>query len=109
MSDLQATTSTTAVIIPFPRAVPPAVAPADPAERLRTALLALDAALKAQLQAVAGWRGALGELQGSVQNLKTSLHGYNDRLAALGGQVDTANAESRRLEAWADGVLQTQK
>jgi glutathione S-transferase len=106
---------TTATIIPFPRpareqAEPPAPADqeaaADPQERLRRALIALNAALATQREAVAGWRGALGDLRGSVQDLNTSLQSYNSKLGALGERVGTVNTEAKRLEAWADRVLQ---
>ena len=78
----------------------------DAQERLRRALAALNAALAAQREAVAGWRGALGKLRGSVQDLHASLQSYNAKLGALGERVGTLNTEAKRLEAWADGVLQ---
>ncbi len=107
------TLPTTGTVIPFPT---PVRAPApqaehdpaseDPQERLRRALAALNTALAAQREAVAGWRGALGTLRGSVQDLNTSLLSYNDKLGALGERVGSLNTEAKRLEAWADGVLQ---
>ncbi len=107
------TLTPTGNVIPFPL---PARAPADTAdqplaaedaqERLRRALIALNAALASQREAVAGWRGALGNLRGSVQDLNTSLQSYNSKLGALGERVGTLHTEAKRLEAWADGVLQ---
>lgn len=104
------TPPTTAVIIPFPRPARPTAeqvqAREDPQERLRRALATLDAALATQREAVAGWRYALGTLRGSVQDLNSSLQTYNARLGTLGERVGALHTEAKRLEAWADSVLQ---
>lgn len=103
-----------AAIIPFPcRPAPPGAAQpvsqptgaVDPQERLRAALAGLEAAVRAQREAVAAWRGALGNLHGSVAGLGTSLRSYNAELDALGAHVAGVNRQARALEAWADGAI----
>ena len=74
----------TADIIPFPSRPP-----ADPADRLRHALAALDAALDRQRGAVADWRFSLAAVQHNVQGLGASMTDYHASLGALGRRVDT--------------------
>jgi hypothetical protein len=71
-----------AQIIPFPARVPvPQAEPAlftkalaeDPVLRLQRALAMLEAAQTEQRAAIASWRGALGQLNSSMQGLGTSL------------------------------------
>jgi DNA/RNA-binding domain of Phe-tRNA-synthetase-like protein len=97
-----------AEIIPFPmRAVPVAAEPElpqadvvagpvddaapdaglDPQERLRRALLQLDAALAEQRTAVTAWRAALADLGGSVNGLRGSFETLQGRLDSLKTQL----------------------
>jgi len=97
-----------AEIIAFPRRparpadIPPAPLAADPAERLRKALAALDAAVTAQRTAVADWRMALAGLRGSMGELGQSMRGYHDSLGRLGEKVETLGASARGLAARAE-------
>ncbi len=92
----------TAVLIPFPR--PPARQADGSMERLRRALLVLDAALTEQRNAVSQWQGALGELRGSVGGLGTTLCSYQNALSALDGKVEALKTHSERLAAWSDDI-----
>ena len=96
-----------ATIIAFPRPKAPAAsgAAADGPERLRIALLALDAALAEQRAAVTAWREGLAALRGSVQGLGQSLGRYQSRLGALAEDVGGLHREARRLEDWADAAI----
>jgi hypothetical protein len=99
MSDLPS-----AQIIPFPLRAP-APPSDDGADRLARALASLDAALNEQRSAIAGWRGALADLQTTMQSLGASAQQCHDNLGKLGENVAGLNAQARQLEAWADGVL----
>ncbi len=85
-----------AKIIPFPRVAP---------DRLTRALATLDAALAQQRSATAAWRETVAELQGAMHGLRASLRDYDTALSTLSHKVGALNAESRRLEAWADEVI----
>lgn len=103
----------TAEIIAFPaKPTPPdpepqtdPALPDNPQDRLRRALVALDAALATQRTAMKTWRESLADLKGSMQGLGTSLSGYQDTLGKLGTSVTALNTEARRLEAWSDAAL----
>lgn len=78
-----------AEIIAFPRAAVATAAPGpegveDPQIRLREALAALNAALAVQRDAVASWRGAIGELSKTMQGLSRSLRRCQDGLDGVG-------------------------
>ncbi len=83
--------SESAQIIPFPTVTrPPAPVvetPQDPSARLKRALESLNAALAEQRQAVAQWRDAMVDLDGSVTGLGHSLRHLNDRLEVLKQQT----------------------
>ena len=101
-----------AQIIPFPSRVPvaaaaaPAVAAPDPQERLARALTALDAALSEQRTAMAGWRDSLDQLRKTTNGLGLTMQRYHQTLGKLGSDVTALNQQARKLEAWADNVLQ---
>ena len=86
-------------IIPFPGRPPAAPTAEPPAERLRRALAALDAALARQRGAVADWRFTLEALNTSVLGLGTSLQDYHASLASLGGRLRTLQATARQQAA----------
>jgi ABC-type transporter Mla subunit MlaD len=97
-------TSASAEIIPFPlrRAPPPG---GDGQERLRRALLALDAAVTGQRNAVATWRRALADLGTVMAGLGESMQRYRGSLDRLGGGVATLHAQAAQLERTADAAL----
>ncbi len=67
-----------------PVSSPPASLDAeDPSLRLHRALAMLNAALEEQRVAVAAWRSALVELNGSVRGLGSSLSRYQDTLKSV--------------------------
>lgn len=88
----------TAEIISFPRSAP---------DRLKRALVDLDHALSEQRAAVAVWQGTMRDLRESLSKLRTTLVGYDVALKSLSTNVGSLNAESRRLENWADGAMRT--
>ena len=91
-------TRSSADIIQFPTRTP------DPALRLRTALVALDAAVRQQREAAATWRSAIGDLRTTMNSLGTSLHTYRDSVDALGTKVETLTQTARRLQADAESL-----
>lgn len=100
-----------AQIIPFPSRAPVAAAAApvatpDPQERLARALSALDAALSEQRTAMAGWRESLDQLRKTTNGLGMTMQRYHQTLGKLGSDVTALNQQARKLEAWADNVLQ---
>jgi hypothetical protein len=93
-----------AEIIPFP--VRRAALPTDGGqERLRRALLALDAAVAGQRNAVAAWRGALADLGAAMAGLSASMQHYHGSLATLDGRVTGLHAQVVQLERTADAAL----
>jgi hypothetical protein len=93
-----------AQIIPFPSRQP--AAPTDEGqERLRRALLALDAAVARQRDAVAAWRGALADLGTVMTGLGDSMQRYRGSLDALDNRVGKLHAEAVQLERTADAAL----
>jgi hypothetical protein len=97
-------TAVSAKIIPFPlrQAAHP---PEGGQERLRRALLTLDAAVVAQRDAVAAWRGALADLGTVMSGLGDSVKRYRSSLDRLDGHVANLHAEAVRLERTADAAL----
>lgn len=93
-----------AEIIPFPprRAASPTE---GGQERLRRALLALDAAVTRQRGAVAAWRGALAELSTVMAGLGQSMQRYQGSLNTLDCRVAGLHAQAVRLEQTADAAL----
>jgi hypothetical protein len=103
-----------AQIIPFPSrrpatptdAMPTGALPTgDGQERLRRALLALDAAVSEQRVAVAAWRGALADLGTVMHGLGESVQRYRGSLDALDSRVAGLNAQAVQLERTADAAL----
>ena len=88
-----------ATIIPFPTR---AATAEEATKRLRTALAALDAAVRHQRAAVADWQSAIGDLRSTMSTLGTSLHHYHAPIGALGANVETLADTARRLQAAAD-------
>jgi hypothetical protein len=93
-----------AKIIPFP-ARQAAHPPESGQERLRRALLTLDAAMAAQRDAVVVWRGALADLGTVMSGLGESVQRYRGSLDMLDGRVASLHAEAVRLERTADAAL----
>jgi hypothetical protein len=91
----------TAEIIPFPTGRMEQVG----RERLDRSLVRLQAALAEQAGAVADWRTQLDRLRVGVDALGRRFGDYDAQLGAAKQGVDAVNAEVRRLESWADGVL----
>jgi hypothetical protein len=93
-----------ATIIPFPprQAAHP---PEGGQERLRRALLKLDAAVATQRDAVAAWRGALADLGTVMSGLGESVQRYRGSLDMLDSRVANLHAEAVRLERTADAAL----
>lgn len=93
-----------AAVLPFPlhRARPPA-----PETRLARALDSLRAALDEQREAASALQAASRQLKATLAELLLRLETHQDRLGRLGTNVARVNAEARRLEQWADGVLAT--
>jgi hypothetical protein len=88
-----------AEIIPFPirRA-------ANDPQRLHRALSVLNGALAEQRQVVTQWRGAVGDLQGSVRRLGGSVQLYQARLVALREKVGALHDEAvRQATRFEDG------
>jgi hypothetical protein len=91
--------TSSAEIIPFP-------SPAqDGHERLRKAMIALEAAVDGQRAAVAEWRKSLGDLRTTMSGLGESMRRYRGNLDALGERVGTLHAQARQLERTADAAL----
>lgn len=101
--DASSTPPATAEIIRFPPRAP-AVAP-DGHERLRRAMIALEAAVDGQRVAVAEWRKALGHLRTTMSGLGEPMRRYRGSLDALGERVGTLHAQARQLERTADAAL----
>ena len=95
--------SETAEIIPFPRRAPATTQ--DGQERLRKAMVALEAAVASQRVAVAEWRKALGDLRTTMSGLGDSMRRYHGSLDSLGERVSTLHAQARQLERTADAAL----
>jgi hypothetical protein len=96
--------SVSAQIIPFPLRQP-APQTVDGQERLRRALIALDAAVAGQRDAVAAWRGALADLGTVMAGLGDSMQRYRGSLDALDTRVAGLHAEAVQLERTADAAL----
>ena len=96
--------NTTASIIPFPRRVAPP-ATNDGHERLRRAMVALEAAVASQRIAVAEWRKALGDLRTTMSGLGDSMRRYGGSLDALGERVGALHTQAQQLERTADAAL----
>lgn len=94
----------TASIIPFPRRAPPPAMP-DGHERLRRAMIALEAAVATQRVAVAEWRKALGDLRTTMSGLGDSMRRYRGSLDALGERVGALHTQAQQLERTADAAL----
>ena len=95
-------TPISAEILQFPARPPP---PADdPQERLRRALLALDAAVAGQRTAIAAWRKALSDLGTVIASLGQSMQGYRGSLDTLGGRIARLHAEAVQFEQTADAA-----
>lgn len=89
-----------AEIIPFPsRPTEP-----DGKARLTEALANLHKALDEQKEAIAAWRGAMGELRESMQRLSGGLSAYQVELVKLNSKVGMLNRSSRQLQDWAERV-----
>ena len=97
MSDV----TVSAQIIPFPRRAP-AVPSDDGQERLRRALLNLDAAIAGQREAVAAWRSAISDLGTVMAGLGDSMKRYRSSLDSLDSRVASLHANAVRLERTAD-------
>jgi hypothetical protein len=81
-------------IIRFPR--PASVADAEePGERLRRALVALEAAVAQQRSAVAAWRGGLDGLDGTMRGLRAALMGCDAQLGVVRGRVDAVLRQAK--------------
>jgi hypothetical protein len=91
-----------AILLEFPaaRARKP-----SPETRLARALESLQAALAEQRDAALALQDASVKLKLTLGELHARLEGHRDGLCALAADVADVNAKSRRLEAWADGVL----
>lgn len=89
-------------ILPFPahRARPP-----SPQSRLARALDSLRDALAEQHQAAVALQGASAQLRATLAELHARLESHQAGLGRLAGDVNSVNAEARRLEGWADGIL----
>lgn len=74
-------------------------------ERLARSLARLQAAAAEQEAAVAAWRTQIGRLHEGVATLERSFEAYGARLGSAKRGVESLNAEARRLETWANGVL----
>lgn len=74
-------------------------------ERLERSLARLQMAAAEQAAAVSAWRDQLARLHDGVGALGHSFGEYNARLGEAKQGIDALNAEARRLESWADGVL----
>jgi hypothetical protein len=100
MSDVTAS----AKIIPFPQRG--SAAPSeDGQERLRRALLNLDAAVASQREAVAAWRSAIADLGTVMAGLGDSMKRYRGSLDTLDRRVANLHAQAMRLEQTADTAL----
>jgi uncharacterized protein YukE len=93
---------TAAAILAFPaeRARPPSAE-----TRLARALDSLRAALAEQRDAAHALQGASAQLKTTLSELHARLEGHRDQLGRIAADARLANAEARKLEAWADGVL----
>lgn len=74
-------------------------------ERLRAALIALDAALLDQKLAIEEFQQNIGALGGAVAGLETSLRRYACGLAATQADVLATREAALTLEATAEGWL----
>ena len=94
-----------AVVIPFPRANPPARAGRDSEqERLRRALEDLQGALAEQKRALRDWRFAMAELGIGVAGLGHALGSYQDSLGGVETGLAELRDQARQLEGWAESV-----
>jgi ABC-type transporter Mla subunit MlaD len=100
MSDVTASVQ----IIPFPSRRPLAP-PEDGQDRLRRALLNLDAAVAGQREAVAAWRSAIADLGTVVAGLGDSMRRYRGSLDSLDRRVANLHAQAVQLERTADTAL----
>jgi ABC-type transporter Mla subunit MlaD len=97
MSDV----TVSAQIIPFPRRGQ--AKPSDEGqERLRRALLNLDAAVAGQREAVAAWRSAISDLGTVMAGLGDSMKRYRNSLDRLDSRVANLHAQAVQLERTAD-------
>ena len=83
-----------AQIIPFP-----VRRPANNPQRLHRAFAVLDSALAEQRRAVVQWRGAVGDMQGSMRRLGGSVQLYQARLVALREKVGALHDQMARQAA----------
>lgn len=90
-----------AEIVAFPRSF--ARKDATPLDRLQRAADKLQEAAQAQIDAVAGWRSALGDAAHSLEALETSMLRYERRLSAL--DLSEIAAKSRELATIMDKAL----
>jgi ABC-type transporter Mla subunit MlaD len=93
-----------AQIIPFPQRGP-AVQSEDGHERLRRALLNLDAAVAGQREAVAAWRSAISDLGAVMSGLGESMQRYRGSLDKLDRRVNNLHAQAVQLERAADTAM----
>ncbi len=102
MADQPSRNSAAIIAFPAPARPAPAAAPTDDASlRLRSALTALDEAVRSQRAAMADWQGAIGDLQRTMSRLGASVTGYRERLGALDGKICSLGDTARRLQAQA--------
>ena len=100
MSDMTAS----AQIIPFPQRGR-TVSRDDGQERLRRALLNLDAAVAGQREAVTIWRSAIADLGAVMAGLGDSVKRYRSSLDSLDSRVAKLHAQAVQLERTADAAL----
>ena len=81
--------------------------PADGHERLRRALLGLEAAVAGQRSAVAAWRSALADLATVMAGLGESMQRYRGSLDKLDGRVAGLHEQAVQLERTADAAIAT--
>lgn len=77
--------------------------------RLAAAMASLSSALEEQRRALSDWHFALTELGIGVAALGQSLDGYQDSLGKVENKLGHLREESRKLESWADGMLNPPK
>ncbi len=75
-------------------------------DRLNTTLDTLCDALAAQQDAVTEWRGTLDELRGALLGLGNATLSYRQRLSALDQEIGQLHGQTRRLERWADTLME---
>lgn len=88
-----------AVVIPFPARSP---ASRPEAASLSFALGKLNAALAAQREAFADWRGSLAALDASIKQLDGSARAYFAQLSRLSGDLGVLRSHSAQLTKASD-------